>query len=117
MSCRFVDTSQSNEPSNEGQIALLHRQYAELKFDISQIASQLDRIERLLNNIAAVSGRSSSEETVHDGHTFLDKLPLTSVHDINNFNSIITESSEKFNLLVCICIVTKDSAVNKYLGQ
>lgn len=85
---------------NEGQIALLHRQYVELKFDISQIASKLEHMERLLNNIAAVSGSSSSQETVHDGHTFLDQLPLTSVNDINNFDCIITESSEKFNLLV-----------------
>lgn len=51
----------------------------------------------------AVTTGSSSYVNVLDGEkSFLDELPLTSVARVNEFDGIISESSEKFNSVVCI---------------
>ena len=79
----------------------LSRQYIELKYDIKQIFSKLENIERLLN--VAVTTGSNSYINVLDGEkSFLDELSLTSVAKVTEFDSTISESPEKFNSLVCI---------------
>ncbi|XP_034194804.1 uncharacterized protein LOC117611024 [Osmia lignaria lignaria] len=89
----------NNITLNEEPLALLNRQYIELKYDIKQIFNKLECIERLLNNVA-VTGSNSG---IVDGEkSFLDQLPLASVTEMNNFDTMISESSEKFNLLGCI---------------
>ncbi|XP_046141631.1 uncharacterized protein LOC123987775 [Osmia bicornis bicornis] len=102
------ESSEINQPNTEAPntniitlskepLALLNRQYVELKYDIKQIFNKLESIERLLNNVA-VTGSNSG---IVDGEkSFLDQLPLASVTEMNNFDTMISESSEKFNLLV-----------------
>lgn len=69
------------------------------------MCNKLEEIERLLNNIA-VHRNNTSDNILECGEErrFLDQLPLKSVAEVTNFNTIISESSEKFNLLVCIHI-------------
>lgn len=78
----------------------LNRQLIEIKYDIKQLSNKFESIERLLNNVL-VTDRDNAG-IVNGEKSFLDQLPLASVTEINNFDIIISESPEKFNLLVCI---------------
>ncbi|XP_076660398.1 uncharacterized protein LOC143363745 [Halictus rubicundus] len=87
---------------DEGQLAALSRQYIEIKYDVKLILNKLENIERLLN--VRVTGGSSHDEL---DNNFLNQLPLASVVAINDFDTMISEHTEKFNSLVCIycCLV------------